>query len=266
MSPALLRRSSTSHPNLHVLSARSAVVTSLNGWQIFGIAIIVIILALLIGGWFWYQKRSARRAHPTTTGAAADDSAEGHVNNNSKGTITTAEVQDVALHDLARPPSWISHYGTGPAHPPHPPQPDSNLNANPNPTSNVPWPTHVVDSNALRLQNMVRADADGMDSAGMGAAMTMGSPGAMTGAEKAGVVPAESRVENAGSVVGVEGAPILESDEGGKRSSTPPSPNTKAAPPPAPSTTPDAAVFEPATTSTPSPPPASPAIKQEGNS
>ncbi|KAJ7657619.1 hypothetical protein DFH06DRAFT_1472974 [Mycena polygramma] len=260
MSPALVHRSSTrSHADIHVLSARSAVVTSLNGWQIFGIAIIVIVLALLIGGWFWYQKRSAasaRRAHPTNPGITADDSAGGNIN--SKGTITTAEGQDVGLHDLARPLSWISHHGTGPAHPPHLAQPNSNSNANPNSNSNVPWPT--ADSNALRLENMVRADADGSDSA---VAMTLGSPGAMTGAEKAGLVPAASGVENSGSVVGGEVVHVSDPGEGGK---SPPSPTTKAAPPPAPSKKLDAPGFESAPPSSPSPPPAPPPIKQEGSS
>ncbi|KAJ7648786.1 hypothetical protein DFH06DRAFT_1209615 [Mycena polygramma] len=223
MSPAFLRHRSRTAADIHVLSARSAVVTSLNGWQIFGIVVIVVVLGLLVGGWFWYQKRSAR--HPPVSDEAQPPVEAAADNSSGKGTATTSEGQgqELAMHDLARPLSWISHYGTEPAHPP--PGARTTGESPPN-GSNVPWPN--LNSNALRLENMFHAD--GTDAV----AATMGSPGDMTATESAAVVPAASRVKTAPANVEPEAAPVdavsaPEADE--KNNSAPaelaPPPSTK---------------------------------------
>ncbi|KAJ6457119.1 hypothetical protein C8R47DRAFT_1164510 [Mycena vitilis] len=225
MSPAVRPGWSRTVVDKHVLSARSAVVTSLNGWQIFGIVVIVVVLAALVGGWFWYQKRSARRSR-LESDVRPPEGVPGD-NSTGKGTITTSDGQgqELAMHDLARHPSWISHYGTGLAHPPLAAAAGGEVQPN---GSSVPWPASN-NSNALKLENMFRAD--GTDAA----AATMGSPADMTAAESAATVPAASRVEPARTNPASDIAPgdgALSANEGGKSktvpagSSPPPATNT----------------------------------------
>ncbi|KAJ6501205.1 hypothetical protein C8R47DRAFT_1068186 [Mycena vitilis] len=247
MSPAFQPDWSRTVVDIHVLSARSSVVTSLNGWQIFGIVVIVVVLAALVGGWYWYQKRAARRGRlendvQLPEGVSGD-------NSTGKGTVTTSDGQgqELAMHDLARHPSWISHYGTGLAHPPLTAAAGSEVQPN---GSNVPWPASN-NSNALKLENMFRAD--GTDAA----AATIGSPADMTVAESAAIVPAASRVKpgrtNPGSDVAPGDAALSAPNDGGKSKTVP----AGSSPPPATNT--DSDYFGAATVASPSSsPPAAP--------
>jgi len=88
MSPAFLRpRVSEALPGISARS-ESAVVLSLNAWQVVGIALVVLCLLGLVVGWFWWQKRARQDPEQAETELPPLKGVGTH------GTNTTTEAQE----------------------------------------------------------------------------------------------------------------------------------------------------------------------------